>query len=116
MPEMLKATSTIVGYGMKDDIAFLTDGRFSGGSHGFVIGHVAPEAYIGGNIALIQDGDVISICADTNKIELHVNDDELLKRKEKWTIPENVKNNIHKFSNLNTFRKLVSQADDGCIF
>ncbi|TIB67624.1 dihydroxy-acid dehydratase [Wallemia mellicola] len=85
MPEMLKPTSLIMGYGLGHDIACLTDGRFSGGSHGFVTGHIVPEAFEGGPIALVKDGDVISIDAVKNTLNVDVTDEELRERKEKWT-------------------------------
>ncbi|KAH8825357.1 dihydroxy-acid/6-phosphogluconate dehydratase [Flagelloscypha sp. PMI_526] len=87
MPEMLKPTSLIMGAGLGLDVACLTDGRFSGGSHGFCIGHVVPEAQVGGPIALVQDGDVITVDAVENTIKLHVDDDTLKKRREDWTPP-----------------------------
>ena len=115
MPEMLKATSSIVGYGIKDSIAFITDGRFSGGSHGFIIGHVSPEAYDGGPIALIEDGDLISIDSRTNQINHHISDIEIKERYKKWVIPNNIINNIEPYSWLSKYRKLVGSAADGCI-
>ena len=80
MPEMLKPTSAIVGFGLQDNVAFLTDGRFSGGSHGFIIGHITPEAYCGGNINIIRDNDTITIDAINNTIDLHVYDEEIQER------------------------------------
>lgn len=115
MPEMLKATSAIIGYGIKDKIAFVTDGRFSGGSHGFIIGHITPEAYLGGPIALVKDNDIIEICAKNNKINLLVDEKELENRKQEWKIPSEIINNIPRTSYLNKFRLLVKQTDDGCI-
>jgi dihydroxy-acid dehydratase len=84
MREMLSPTSAIMGRGLGDKVAFITDGRFSGGSHGFVVGHVSPEAAVGGPIALIQDGDIITIDAVANSIDCNVSDAELAKRKTKW--------------------------------
>jgi dihydroxy-acid dehydratase len=115
MPEMLKATSAIVGYGIKDKIAFITDGRFSGGSHGFIIGHVTPEAYEGGPIALVQDGDMVSICTITNSIELYIDKDEYKKRLDQWSVPEYVENNVNKSSYLAKYRKLVQPTYNGCM-
>ena len=87
MREMLKPTSAIMGLGLGDKIAFITDGRFSGGTHGFVVGHVSPEAADGGLIAHIEDGDTILIDAKNDKLILKVDDDEILKRKAKWKKP-----------------------------
>ncbi|KAG2216767.1 hypothetical protein INT45_005881 [Circinella minor] len=84
MPEMLKPTSAIMGAGLGKDVALITDGRFSGASHGFIIGHICPEAQMGGPIALVHDGDKITIDANTRGITVHVSDEELAKRKESW--------------------------------
>ncbi|KAI8147080.1 dihydroxy-acid dehydratase [Fennellomyces sp. T-0311] len=84
MPEMLKPTAAIMGAGLGKDVALITDGRFSGASHGFIIGHICPEAQVGGPIALVQDGDKITIDATTRDIKVHVSDEELLKRKASW--------------------------------
>ena len=83
MPEMLKPTAAIMGAGLGKDVALITDGRFSGGTHGFVVGHIAPEAQEGGNIALVEDGDMITIDAEKNTISMDVSDEELEKRKSK---------------------------------
>jgi dihydroxy-acid dehydratase len=115
MPEMLKATSAIIGYGIKDSIAFLTDGRFSGGSHGFIVGHISPEAYDGGPIALIENGDIITIDSTNNQINHSVPEDIWNKRKNNWKLPDDVKNNVDKHSWLNSYRKLVGSASDGCV-
>ena len=88
MPEMLKPSSALMGYGLGKDVALLTDGRFSGGSHGFLIGHIVPEAAEGGPIALVEDGDIIVIDADNNKIDLLVEPDVLAERRKHWTPPE----------------------------
>ncbi|TXT11017.1 hypothetical protein VHUM_01768 [Vanrija humicola] len=111
MPEMLKPTSLIMGAGLGYDVACLTDGRFSGGSHGFVIGHVVPEAQVGGPIALVQDGDVIAIDAEANSISVDVSDEELARRKEKWVAPplKVSKGTLYKYA------KLVSDASHGCV-
>jgi len=111
MPEMLKPTSLIMGAGLGHDVACLTDGRFSGGSHGFCIGHVVPEAQVGGPIALVQDGDVISVDAVKNSIELHVSEAELAKRKAAWTAPPL---KAHK-GTLFKYIKNVEDASQGCI-
>ncbi len=111
MPEMLKPTSAIIGAGLGNDVALITDGRFSGGSHGFVIGHISPEAMVGGTIALVKNGDVIRIDAIKNSIELKVSDQELKIRRENWIAPESkVKNGV-----LYKFAKQVSSASEGCV-
>lgn len=115
MVEMLKATSAIIGYGIKDSIAFLTDGRFSGGSHGFIVGHISPEAYDGGPIALIENGDKIIIDSVNNTINHCLSDEIINERKKYWAIPYNIINNVNKYSWLNRYRKLVGSASDGCI-
>ncbi|KAI4294712.1 dihydroxy-acid dehydratase [Schizophyllum commune Loenen D] len=111
MPEMLKPTSLIMGAGLGLDVACLTDGRFSGGSHGFVIGHVVPEAQVGGPIALVRDGDVISIDAVKNTLELEVSDEELAKRRETWKAPplKVTQGTLYKYT------KTVTDASKGCI-
>merc|ERR1712157_589467 len=116
MPEMLTPTSAIMGAGLGDDVALLTDGRFSGGSHGFIIGHVTPEAQIGGPIALIHDGDEVVIeClgGDRNTIDVLVSDEELEERRKVWEKrrPEHVA----KAGTLRKFAKLVSSASHGCV-
>jgi dihydroxy-acid dehydratase len=88
MREMLATTAALVGQGLGKKVAMVTDGRFSGGTRGFMVGHVAPEAFVGGPIALIKNGDKITISTDNNSIELHVSEDELKKRKEHWSRPE----------------------------
>ncbi|UNY98259.1 dihydroxy-acid dehydratase [Zhouia spongiae] len=111
MPEMLKPTSSIMGAGLGKDVALITDGRFSGGSHGFVVGHVAPEAQVGGNIALVENGDIISIDAVNNTIDIEISDEELEKRRADWTAPElKFKKGI-----LYKYAKTVSSASDGCV-
>ncbi|CAK9441518.1 uncharacterized protein LODBEIA_P53860 [Lodderomyces beijingensis] len=111
MPEMLKPSSALMGYGLGKDVALLTDGRFSGGSHGFLIGHIVPEAAEGGPIALVEDGDEIVIDADKNIIDLLVGEDELARRREKWSPPEPV----YKRGTLYKYAKLVSDASKGCV-
>ena len=111
MPEMLKPTSALIGAGLGNSVALITDGRFSGGTHGFVVGHVSPEAFDGGPIALIKDGDVIKIDAVNNKIDVEVSKEELEKRKINWKQPElKVKNGV-----LYKYAKQVSSASKGCI-
>jgi dihydroxy-acid dehydratase len=87
MPEMLTPTSAIMGAGLGKDVALMTDGRFSGGSHGFIVGHVTPEAQEGGPIALVQTGDLITIDAEKNEISMDVSEVELAKRRKAWTMP-----------------------------
>ncbi|CAL9728089.1 dihydroxy-acid dehydratase, mitochondrial [Monosporozyma unispora] len=111
MPEMLKPSSALMGYGLGKDVALLTDGRFSGGSHGFLIGHVVPEAAEGGPIALVKDGDEIVIDADNNVIDLKVSPEELANRKSKWTPPAPRYNR----GTLSKYAKLVSNASLGCV-
>lgn len=111
MPEMLKPTSSIMGAGLGKDVALITDGRFSGGSHGFVVGHVSPEAQVGGNIALIENGDIISIDAVNNSINIEISDEELAIRRAKWVAPK------LKFERgaLYKYAKTVSSASKGCV-
>jgi len=111
MPEMLKPTSLIMGAGLGLDVACLTDGRFSGGSHGFCIGHITPEAQVGGPIALVRDGDIIAVDAVKNTIELKVSDDELEKRGKAWK-PHALKVSQ---GTLYKYTKVVSDASRGCI-
>lgn len=111
MPEMLKPSSMIMGAGLGDKVALITDGRFSGGTHGFVVGHICPEAFTGGNIALVKNGDRISINAINNTINLHVNDEELDARRKAWVCPETKKLN----GVLRKYREQVSSASTGCI-
>ncbi|KAF8195427.1 dihydroxy-acid and 6-phosphogluconate dehydratase [Pholiota molesta] len=111
MLEMLKPTSLIMGAGLGMDVACLTDGRFSGGSHGFCIGHVVPEAQDGGPIALVQDGDVIAVDAVKNTIELRVSDEELARRRALWTAPplKYTQGTLYKYT------KVVTDASHGCV-
>ncbi len=111
MPEMLKPTSAIMGAGLGKEVALITDGRFSGGSHGFVVGHVTPEAQTGGTIALVQNGDHIQIDAVKNEIQVLVSDEELAKRREKWTEPP-LKAET---GTLYKYAKTVSSASTGCV-
>jgi dihydroxy-acid dehydratase len=87
MPEMLTPTSAIMGAGLGHDVALITDGRFSGGSHGFIVGHITPEAQEGGPIALVRDGEKITIDASTNSIAVEVSDEEMRSRREQWRMP-----------------------------
>jgi len=111
MPEMLKPTAAIMGVGLGNDVALITDGRFSGGTHGFVVGHVVPEAQAGGAIALVEDGDIIEINAEKNTLEVHLSEEELNERKTNWKAPD------LKFSSgvLYKYIKNVSTASEGCV-
>ncbi|MDQ1086514.1 dihydroxy-acid dehydratase [Siphonobacter sp. SORGH_AS_1065] len=111
MPEMLKPTSAIIGAGLGNSIAMITDGRFSGGTHGFVVGHVTPEAYDGGPIALIEDGDLITIDAVSNVLQVHISDEEMAARKAAWVAPENP----FQRGILRKYIKNVSSASLGCV-
>ena len=111
MPEMLKPTSAIMGAGLGNDVALITDGRFSGGTHGFVVGHISPEAYEGGLISLIENDDEIIIDAEKNEINVLISDKEIIKRKKSWIKPElKFKSGI-----LYKYSKLVSNASNGCV-
>jgi dihydroxy-acid dehydratase len=111
MPEMLTPTSALAGAGFIDNVALITDGRFSGGSHGFIIGHVVPEAQEGGPIALVKDGDVITIDDDTHEISVKLSDAELAGRKNAWKQPpyKATKGTLAKYI------KLVQNASEGCV-
>ena len=111
MVEMLSPTSAIMGRGLGNDVALMTDGRFSGGSHGFVVGHVTPEAAEGGPIALVQDGDQITIDAEENQITIHVDDTEMATRKAEWVAPEP----RYKRGVLAKYAKQVSSASKGAV-
>ena len=111
MPEMLKPTAAIMGAGLGKDVALITDGRFSGGTHGFVVGHIVPEAQEGGVIGLLQDGDIITIDAETNTLSVDLSDQEIENRKNNWVQPP------LKFSKGVLFKyiKTVSTASEGCV-
>jgi dihydroxy-acid dehydratase len=111
MPEMLTPTSAIMGAGLGSDVALLTDGRFSGGSHGFIVGHITPEAQAGGPIALVRDGDRITVDARENRIELHVPDGELAARRKAWSAPplQATRGTLYKYI------KNVKSASEGCV-
>lgn len=111
MPEMLKPTSAVIGAGLGDKVAMITDGRFSGGTHGFVVGHVTPEAQSGGNIALVKNGDKITIDAVNNTIQVHVSDEELAERRKLWQPLESP----FKQGVLRKYIKNVSSASLGCV-
>ena len=111
MREMLSPTSAINGRGLSDSVALITDGRFSGGSHGFVIGHVTPEAFDGGTIALIEDGDTITIDAEAKSIDVHIENAELEQRRSAWTQPAPYATR----GTLAKYAKLVSSASEGAV-
>ena len=111
MREMLGPTSAIMGKGLGDKVAFLTDGRFSGGTHGFVVGHISPEAYEGGPLALVRDGDSIKIDARSNQINVSITDKEMKERRESWKLPKkNEETGV-----LGKYRSLVSSASQGAV-
>jgi dihydroxy-acid dehydratase len=111
MPEMLKPTGAIIGAGLGKSVALITDGRFSGGTHGFVVGHITPEAFEGGLIALVNDDDVIEIDAIKNTLTLKVSDDEIAKRKAAWRKPalKATKGILYKYA------RVVKNASEGCV-
>lgn len=111
MPEMLTPTSAIMGAGLGSDVAMITDGRFSGGSHGFIIGHVVPEAQEGGPIALVENGDIVTVDAEKNQISFDVSDDEIDKRRSRWTMPayKATRGTLHRYI------KTVKTASEGCV-
>lgn len=111
MPEMLKPTSLIMGAGLGKEVALITDGRFSGGTHGFVVGHITPEAQVGGPIALIKDGDKITIDAVNNRLDVHISAEEMAKRKANWK-PQKIK---HTKGILFKYVNTVSSASEGCV-
>lgn len=111
MPEMLKPTSAIIGAGLGNSVALITDGRFSGGTHGFVVGHITPESFEGGLIGLVEDDDIIEIDVIHNRITLKVAEEEIARRRAAWVQPElKVKRGI-----LYKFAKLVKDASNGCV-
>ncbi len=111
MPEMLTPTSAIMGAGLGSDVALLTDGRFSGGSHGFIVGHVTPEAQVGGPIALVRDGDMITINAETNSLDVDITPEELSARRSRWQAPplKVTRGTLYKYI------KAVKSASEGCV-
>ena len=111
MPEMLKPTSLIMGAGLGKSVALITDGRFSGGTHGFVVGHITPEAQEGGTIGLLKTGDKIRISAEDNSINVLLSDEELAERKSQWIQPA-LK---HKKGILYKYAKSVASASKGCV-
>ena len=111
MPEMLTPTSAIMGAGLGDDVALMTDGRFSGGSHGFIVGHITPEAQEGGPMALVENGDRVTIDAEARRIDMDVSDEELAVRREAWTAPP-LK---HTRGTLGRYIRTVRSASLGCV-
>ena len=111
MPEMLKPTAGIMGAGLGKEVALITDGRFSGGTHGFVVGHITPEAQAGGNIAIVKNGDEIIIDAEKNTISLNISEKQLKERKKNWVKPplKIFKGSLYKYANV------VSSASKGCV-
>ena len=111
MPEMLKPTSLIMGAGLGQDVALITDGRFSGGSHGFIVGHIAPEAQEGGMIALLENGDKITVDAVNNVINVDLSDEEIAKRKANWQAPAEKASR----GSLRKYIRTVSSSSTGCV-
>ena len=111
MPEMLTPTSAIMGAGLGSDVALMTDGRFSGGSHGFIVGHITPEAQVGGPIALIQNGDQITVDAESNEINVDISDQEMQSRRDAWQAPpfKATRGTLYKYI------KNVKSASEGCV-
>lgn len=111
MREMLSVTSAIMGKGLGKSVALITDGRFSGGTHGFVVGHITPEAQEGGTLALVKNGDIITIDAENNSIDVEINNDELDNRRKSWVMPD------YKIKSGSLFKyiKNVSSASHGCV-
>ena len=111
MPEMLTPTSAIMGAGLGNDVALLTDGRFSGGSHGFIIGHIVPEAQEGGPLALVRDGDIITIDAEVKALSVAVSDADMERRRQAWTMPayKATRGTLYKYI------QCVKDASAGCV-
>jgi dihydroxy-acid dehydratase len=111
MPEMLTPTSAIMGAGLGSDVALLTDGRFSGGSHGFIVGHITPEAQVGGPLALVEDGDLVTIDAESNRLEVAVSEAEMARRKAAWVARplKATRGTLYKYI------KNVKTASEGCV-
>ena len=112
MREQLLPTSAIIGMGLGKTVALVTDGRFSGATQGAAIGHITPEAYVGGPIALIEEGDIIAIDITNGKLDLEVSADILEERRKKWQPPETV--GLQKGTLLDRYRRLVNPASKGC--
>ena len=111
MREMLSVTAAIMGAGLGDKVALITDGRFSGGTHGFVVGHITPEAFLGGNLALVKNGDPITIDSEKNLLQVSVSDETLAQRRSEWRPP------ALKYESgvLFKYMKTVSTASEGCV-
>jgi dihydroxy-acid dehydratase len=111
MPEMLKPTSAIIGAGLGKSVALITDGRFSGGTHGFVVGHIIPEAFNGGLLAFVKDDDIIELNVATKKMTLKVSEEEIAKRKANWKQPalKASKGILFKYA------QCVKDASQGCV-
>ena len=111
MPEMLKPTSAIMGTGLGKSVALITDGRFSGGTHGFVVGHITPEAFDGGLIALVQDNDIIELDVESNSINVKLTGEEIAERRKQWKqSPLKATKGI-----LYKYARSVKPADEGCV-
>jgi dihydroxy-acid dehydratase len=111
MPEMLKPTGAIIGAGLGKTVALITDARFSGGTHGFVVGHITPEAFEGGLIGLVEDNDIIEIDAVKNSINLKVSDAVIAERRKKWVKPTPKATN----GVLYKYARVVKDASQGCV-
>ncbi|HAZ41238.1 MAG TPA: dihydroxy-acid dehydratase, partial [Methylococcaceae bacterium] len=111
MREMLSPTSAVMGKGLAKDVALITDGRFSGGTHGFVVGHITPEAYVGGPLAIVEEGDRITIDAESREISLHVDAAVIRQRLAGWKAPEP----RYRRGVLAKFAKLASSASEGAV-
>jgi dihydroxy-acid dehydratase len=111
MPEMLTPTSAIVGAGLGEHVALLTDGRFSGGSHGFLIGHIVPEAQEGGPIGLLEDGDMVTIDAERNTVAVDLEEEELHRRRRAWSMPPYKADR----GTLLRYIRTVKDASRGCV-
>jgi len=111
MPEMLTPTSAIMGAGLGSDVALMTDGRFSGGSHGFIVGHITPEAQVGGPLALVQNGDQVTMDAEKNRLDVDLSDAEMEKRRSQWQEPpyKATRGTLYKYI------KNVKSASEGCV-
>src|SRR5437762_3449274 len=111
MPEMLQVTGAIIGEGLGDDVALVTDGRFSGATRGFMVGHVAPEAFRGGPIAVVQDGDMVEIDADGRELRVELSDDEIAARLREWRAP------LPRYAHgvFAKYAALVSSASEGAV-
>jgi dihydroxy-acid dehydratase len=108
---MLAVTAALIGQGLGEKVGLITDGRFSGGTRGLVVGHVAPEAWLGGPIALVRDGDVITLDADRKLLEVHLSDEELARRKSEWVPPAlRVQRGV-----LAKYARIVSSASEGAV-